>query len=238
MRGLQAGRPASERATVALLEVGDGALRVYKSASDRIFGVLTSMGLRHQWVRRRRTHDGYRALVDAADDLVTMWNAGATEAELRPFASFLNDLLDRLSTGRAMRALPVLDQAEQLLEAEETSLQTSRLVREAQGQPVSAMELLREADVAEAEAAVEMEKSRALRRRARQMQLSYMLMPFGALPDSTRMTAQAHGVQNFLIIFAIIVVLGAIFIPPDPVDPWADQIDELAAKRREKANAP
>lgn len=201
-------RPAREQIDVRLLDVENEVRAIYVSASDRVLPVLAKLGLRWQWVRRRRADQAYRAVADAAADLVTLWNAGATEAELRQLASYLNGLLDRLSTGCAQRPLSTLDQEETVAEGAENSLQTERLILEGQRCHVPAELLVREADATEYEAHIGIEKARVLRRRARGAAvLSCVALPM-TLVDSTG--AVVH--PDLTAQIALLVLVGGVVL--------------------------
>lgn len=161
-------RPAHERISLDHLDVEADAQRVYVVSSGRVLAVLKALGRKWAWVRRRKTDDASRALTDVAADIVELWNAGATEAELRHFEIFVAGVIDSCSVGRAVRPIHDLDREEQQLECEETALQVARLSNDVAGKPTPVAQLEHEADIGEREAMVEIEKGRALRRMARQ----------------------------------------------------------------------
>lgn len=173
-------RPRAERASPELLDTDAAAQQAYVAASARVLKVLASLGGRWYWTRRRRESDSVRELTTVANQIIDLWNAGATDAELRQIPQMLDGVIDSLATGSAMRSLMTVDPEQQRVEGEETELQVLRLAREAAGERVAPELLEREADIGLREAALQMEKSRILRRQARSLRAGTMRRPLMA----------------------------------------------------------
>ena len=172
-------RPAQHQLPAGMLDLDEGGRRVYVTATERLVAMLNRTRDKWRWVARRRSENRGRPLTEVGEDIVRLHNAGATEAELRPFEYFLRDVIDCCCTGVAQRPLSVLDVEEQELEAQETVLQVIRSALIAAGKPVSPAVLREEADINEREAHVSLEKARALRREAGRVERAHLLQRCG-----------------------------------------------------------
>jgi hypothetical protein len=138
-------------------------LAVYDRARATAHAVQARPAVRAQLVRGRRGHRWYHAtradnststLARLGEDIIALYNAGATEAEVALIEEYVRTLrLDLFSAG-AQRSLDELDREEAAIEAEENILSLeARITR-------SPMALRRAAKVFRREAAIEIERAR------------------------------------------------------------------------------
>lgn len=173
------------RLTPELLDLGTEARQVWhavtkeKSLRDR----LMQTPLRHIIYRLRRASDRSDPLELIARILVTMAAVGYPEATVRLLITHLNDVVARCYTGNAHRTLDELDVEEMALEASENALSLERRITA----DLTAEQLLREAEVNEAEATLQLERAKELRRQARQKSR--------VLPFPSRVAVRPMGVR-------------------------------------------
>jgi hypothetical protein len=121
-----------------------------------------------RWIIYRLRKEAHRScpLELTARLIVWLANAGVTEAHLRLIPLYLERVIENCFAGKAQRSLDEIDREEQQLEHRENELTLERRIG-----PVSPDTLEAEASVNEQEAAVSIERSRVLRRQARQLRV-------------------------------------------------------------------
>lgn len=140
-----------------------------KEVRDRV----TRGPMRHIVNRLRRAAERSCPVVLAAK--VMIWLAGPGRVEewrLQLVPLFFQRVIERCYAGKAQRGITCIDRDEHTWESRETLLTLERRIAEAEGREVTAEALIEEARVNESEAAIQIERARALRRRARTMTLS------------------------------------------------------------------
>jgi len=123
---------------------------------------LTQSPRRHRWYRLRRTETGARSLTAVAEEIVDLANAGAPEADARRFELYVRGIIDDCFAGAAHRSLDELDREECEAEHIENRL---TLVLRIDGETPERLDHAAHAN--ERESALQLERARLLRRRAR-----------------------------------------------------------------------
>lgn len=125
---------------------------------------LMQSPLKHVFYRVRRTSERSCPLELLDRLIITMAACGFPEATVQLLLVHLNGVIARCYTGAAHRSLDELDLEETKYEALENELVIHRRVT---GDTVTPEQLLREAEVNELEGTLQLERGKALRRRAR-----------------------------------------------------------------------
>lgn len=170
MGGLVEG-PAREVACTTLLELERFLERCVAVSRAAYMGAMRRVGVRRALHRFRRDHalDRARSAAHAGDaptitlvrQLVRLWRAGASPAELFALAMVPLRSIEQL-VGDAPRSLDQIDQEEQHLNGVENELQMRRRIRGTQPRGLTAQELRDEALVCASIIAIHRERERAL----------------------------------------------------------------------------
>lgn len=156
---------ARQRLTAADMRDDERGLALYKdglTARKEVREAMARLGLANVCHNMRRTDHATRGVEHVFGELRALFAAGLTEDEARLVVAALSEYVDDLYTGAAMRDLDVLDVLDVRQEARENEVQ---MRRRCEGEQPTALEL--EAEECRRAATLDLERARALARRAR-----------------------------------------------------------------------
>lgn len=159
---------AREQMTPDDLRLSERVKQAYDVSTTRLLPILAEKMRPWRIYALRKPDNTSRPLFQCANDILALANAGATESECRMHAILLDEVIDDLYCGNAVRTIDVLDEEEFRLGQAGDRLTSLRWRSEA----VTPEQLRREAMKDRKEAAVACERARVLEREARRVERS------------------------------------------------------------------